>query len=538
MRDPQSAPGPEGKGLASQIWNLLGSLKFAVGVILLIAAASVYGAMIPQAEAADRVWHTLWYRALMGIVLLSAVVCTADRFEGLFKRVRSPRIGVSTKVYQSLRGFKRARVEGTIDEALHALRRHFRQRRYRVLTEASGTDEVSVLARRGVWRLFGAPIIHVSLVILIIATIWGVSPSLGSYRQVIQIREGEFTFERRSATWIGCDDFEIIYSRETLDEPTHGSVQTYYKAAEYISRVTFYEEALATEAERFVETIPETEAGKGADWPFTLAVEASRSDRGPVPTMGGSIVGLRAVHKAEIKVNRPAHFRGYDYYQQSCDIRAVRVTVTTGGGMRETHTIPLRLTRDRGLAYQPSLIPLLVEDPPDDAAAERGDRPAMSGRMVGVTAFAQRYENGMALTAGQHLAPSPAVRVEELTVSEQGQVMGRELGWIKQGESMTIGTGRLSFDETIYDTVLEVRRQPGVWLLMVGFAVCGIGLILAFWVPLREVRAKVIHQGDSVEVLLGMPRSYRGDDAAEITSSALKAVLEACSHGSSPRRIE
>jgi len=89
---------------------------------------------------------------------------------------------------------------------------------------------------------------------------------------------------------------------------------------------------------------------------------------------------------------------------------------------------------------------------------------------------------------------------------------------------MSVGAGRFAFDETIYDTVLEVRRQPGVWLLIVGFAISGVGLILAFWVPMREIRAKIISQAGEVEVLFGIPRSYRGDDVSEIVAGAVKAL--------------
>lgn len=525
------------RSLATRIWGLLGSIKFAVGALLLIAAASVYGAMTPPAQATEKVWHSLWYRSLLGIILLSAVVCTVDRFDGVLKRIRSPRVGVATKVVQALRGYKRVRFKGTTEGAAAALTSHFSRARYSVLVEDSEDGGVSLLARKGMSKLLGAPIVHVSLVVIIAATIWGVSPSLGSYRQVIQIREGEFTHERHSGIWVGCDDFEIVYSEETLSEPAHADIKTYYKVSEYISKVTFYEEVALAEAERIVETIPQTEPREGSDWPFTLAVEAKRDKGGVAPHIGGSLVGLRATDRAAIRVNQPAHVQGHDFYQQSCDIRALRVTVTTAKGARESHDISLRLDRERGVSYQPTLVPLLIEE--RETSDGNDETPAMAqmpGRMVGVTAFAQRFEKGMPLTAGQHMAPSPAVRLEEISIDEAGQVLGQQLGWVQEGQAMSVGAGRFAFDETIYDTVLEVRRQPGVWLLIVGFAISGVGLILAFWVPMREIRAKIISQAGEVEVLFGIPRSYRGDDVSEIVAGAVKALRGVEPLGGSRRR--
>jgi cytochrome c biogenesis protein ResB len=526
MGDSTKADTPEEKGVAAQIWSLLGSIKFAVGILLLIAAASAWGTTMEMSEAYDRIWSTVWYRALLGIILLSAVVCTVDRFDGVLRRVREPKVEVSRKVMGSLKGHRKKRVESDPALAADALEAHFRERRFDVRRVESDSGEISLLARKGVSKLFGAAIVHVSLVILIVATIWGVSPSFGSYRQNMQVREGEFAWERRSNIWVGCDDFEIIYSEEDIDEPQHEGVDTYYKVSDYISDVIFYEPVPLSEAEIVVEMIDQT-----AEWPAPLGVEAARDDGGPIASRGGELVGLRKLSDSVVKVNQPAHVRDIDYFQSAYDLDAVRVTVTNDRGVTESHDIQLQDAMDPSIMGLPPrrTVPLLIEAPePPGEDEDTADDAMDQGLMVTVTGMVQRYEDGMALPAGSMMTPDPAVQVAQITVDEQGRVEGIPIGWVEQGETVAIGEGQLTFDEPIYYTILEVRHQPGVWLLMVGFAIAGVGLVLAFWVPFREIRAKVVpgRDGDTVEAMAGLPRSYRGDDAGEITAAAMKALPE------------
>ena len=235
---------------------------------------------------------------------------------------RSPRVGVATEGHRPAR-YKRVRFKGTTEGAAAALTSHFSRARYSVLAENSEDGGVSLLARKGMSKLLGAPIVHVSLVVIIAATIWGVSPSLGSYRQVIQIREGEFTHERHSGIWVGCDDFEIVYSEETLSEPAHADIKTYYKVSEYISKVTFYESRLA-EAEQSLGRSHRPSLA-GLRLALTLAVEAKRDKGGVAPHISGS---RQATYPdgAAIRVNQPAHVQGR-LLPAVCDIRALQVTV-------------------------------------------------------------------------------------------------------------------------------------------------------------------------------------------------------------------
>ena len=88
-------------------------------------------------------------------------------------------------------------------------------------------------------------------------------------------------------------------------------------------------------------------------------------------------------------------------------------------------------------------------------------------------------------SAGQHMAPSPAVRLEEISIDEAGQVLASSWAGSRRASHV-----RRSRPVASTDDPTRCSKSGGGQrlLLIVGFAISGVGLMLAFWVPMRDSR--------------------------------------------------
>ncbi len=541
----------EERGAVHTLWSEVGSIQFAVTVLVLIALASVLGTIIPQMPtprgevpdllaALERdwgtakarlyiythaydIWHAWWYQLLLVLLLASACVCTVDRLRPTLRRLRAPRVAVEPRVFATLRAHRRFTSEGSVTAAAETLRRHFRSHGYRVLEDDAPAAR-SLLARKGALSILGPLTVHMSLVVILVAAVWCTSPRFGNARGSVSIIEGGLERDPISGLYVECRDFEVEYSPQRRGEGSAGPVD--YQASAYISRVALYAETDGP-GDREVRVVTQRAADGAEQPPLYIPAEDPMLEGLPA---SGEVAGgmtIRTVHlervdSAVVKVNHPAHVRGIDLFQQSYGLVSARVTARNEAGREIARALPLDPSRDaRGMPYYvPRSVRLPVSEP-TTAAADGESAPRVS---LAVTEFAQRYEDGDAIPEPPGSAPKPAVRLSRVT-EEDGTVTAVEpIGWVEHGGSLTESGWTVTFDGPVYSTTLEVRRFPGLWLLLTGFAISCVGMVLCFWIPLREVRARLEADGDRCAVSLGMPRSYRFDDAGAIVTAAARAA--------------
>ncbi len=532
--------------VSPDIRDALAGIKLAVAVISLLAAASVVGTMFPQhpeiepgdagrilAEITDGwkpalaraytrfglwdVWHTWWYRALLLVVLLSAAACTINRLRSVLRRYSAPRVILGPKAFDALRAVRKTKWSEGLAACGDLLEARLRARRWTVFREDRDAA-VDMLARRGGIALFGSSVVHVSLLVILAAGLWGTSERLGAWHGHVTVLEGGMAVEPNADLYIECTDFEIEYTEMELTERRPGMPKTYFAATDYLSRLVLYEPVEGGTPDKVVRVLPPRNAQER-----TVVLPA---DYEVDPSEGASrIVGLRRMGSADVEVNFPGRALGVDLFQSDWDLRGVRLTTIAPDGAESAEEVALEpgAMSGRPEAYTPHHRGIALSSPGQEA--EGGA--AVDMRVLAVTAFAQRMDDdGSTWTAGARQAPRPALRVGVLSLGGQGGLDEQTLGWIRPGESIEHEGHILRFDDVIYATGLSTRRQPGVWLLMSGFVLSGIGLALCFWVPVREVRIRAEARPKGVEVRAGMPKSYKGDDAAKLVEAILGALGE------------
>jgi cytochrome c biogenesis protein len=159
------------------------------------------------------IYHSPWYLALLGILLLNALVCTIQRLLRLWHLItRPPKIVRPDQFYQGFAHQAEWPVPG-LEQGVAAAQAWLRRRRYRVHIQAPApAAQAYVFAEHGRWAQLGYIVTHASAIVLVVAVaarpafLWmerGVFLLPGQDYVVertvpFTVRSGELTIERTS----------------------------------------------------------------------------------------------------------------------------------------------------------------------------------------------------------------------------------------------------------------------------------------------------------------------------------------------------
>jgi len=218
------------------IWNFLSSVKLTVAVLLTLAAASVFGTLIPQmgnpaqyvakyGEVFYRfflllnlfdMYHSGWFRFLIVLLTANIVVCSIDRLSSLWKVVfiKTPRFKHAQfqKIPKKV-NFEKTYPLGRVQEMYGA----YHAKAFRYSRIESSVKGVYLFAEKGRWTRLGVYIVHLSVVLLLTGGLIG---SLFGFEGFVNIGEGDTVDHIRLrssnetkplAFAIRCDDFNVSF---------------------------------------------------------------------------------------------------------------------------------------------------------------------------------------------------------------------------------------------------------------------------------------------------------------------------------------
>lgn len=197
--------------ILGRVWRFFTSVRLALVLILIITAAVLAGTLIDQAppsviadpdvyaqwlERAEtkygawtdvfrvlglfNVFHGLWFRLLVGLLTVNIIVCTVNRWKGIWTTAFRTR----TRMGEAF--FEHARFSATLEAAMPAsiaaerVQRALGRSRYRVTTD-SNQESIAIYADRNRFSKFGTFLSHLSIVLIlagaIVGSVWGFSDS-------------------------------------------------------------------------------------------------------------------------------------------------------------------------------------------------------------------------------------------------------------------------------------------------------------------------------------------------------------------------
>ncbi|MDO0823417.1 cytochrome c biogenesis protein ResB [Desulfosporosinus nitroreducens] len=173
------------EGIVEYIWRVFSSMKLGLILLGLVALVSGVGTVFPQvnldpekAKEVGQIWQTLgftqiysavWFRLLMGLLCINLIVCSIQRFQGIYNRTFAlkPPESVSTVPNKV-----KARLAGESEPLKSSVQEVLQRSGFKVTTNTGdkGWSFIAIKRRLGNW---GSLISHISFVVLVIGAILG-----------------------------------------------------------------------------------------------------------------------------------------------------------------------------------------------------------------------------------------------------------------------------------------------------------------------------------------------------------------------------
>jgi cytochrome c biogenesis protein len=200
------------KSIVDKVWNFFSSVKVGVSIIVLLLVAAAIGTILPQEQYIDvpvrnegtieayysdvygsigKVYHFLgfhdlygsvWFIALVGMLAISLIVASLDRFVPLYRSLKNQRVLRHVSFMNKQRIF--ADGQGSAD-SMKLAEEKLKHLKYNVTTDKNG-----LLAEKGRFSRWGPYVNHIGLIIFLFGVMLRMMP--GFYvDETLWIREGE-----------------------------------------------------------------------------------------------------------------------------------------------------------------------------------------------------------------------------------------------------------------------------------------------------------------------------------------------------------
>lgn len=425
----------------SSIWRFFASVKLAIILLILVAAASVLGTLIPQglppAAYAARygqlagllstlrltgVYHSGWYLALLLFFAVNTAVCTVVRLPGKWRRAMRPNVEVDPSALQALKARSRFGKNGPAAASLTRLEGLLAARHYRVRSEAREKRSY-VLAQKRRFGIFGSDAVHLGLLVIIVG---GIVSGLGGTRAQLDLSEGQTAKVPQAAFEVRLDRFETEYYPQ-------GMIKAWK------STVTILEEGAA-------------------------------------------------VLTRTIQVNKPLSYKGFNLYQTSYgsnwDNPKLEITIRKKSDAAFARTARLsvgeRVAVDDKDVSQISVTRFV----PDFVLGEGNRAESRSEEPNNPAAQVEGWKGGDKVFSGWIFANYP------------------DFEQMHAGKPTDLSFVLKSFRGSEF-SVLEAARDPGVGLIWIGCLLVTAGFFLAFYWPPREIRVVLEEGRERTEVTAG-----------------------------------
>jgi cytochrome c biogenesis protein len=221
-------------GLLETTWSFFASIKLTVVVLLLLAATSVLGTLIPQnADPAAYIrafgvlpyrlmhifdlfdmYHSWWFQTLILMLTINIIVCTTKRWPSIWKIVSSKSPGIrSLEKNPTLCEF----LDKREPQVLNPLYQEYVKKWFGSHFVESKKDGFRIIAEKGQWTRLGVPVVHLSIVIVLTGALVGSILGFDGYANIpeggsinrIQLRNSSDSLPLGFD--VRCDDFNVSF---------------------------------------------------------------------------------------------------------------------------------------------------------------------------------------------------------------------------------------------------------------------------------------------------------------------------------------
>ena len=423
------------------VWAFFASVKLALFLLIILAATSIIGTIIPQNEPA-RIYvqqygqkmadliHTLhlqdmynswWFLSLLGIFSLNLIVCSLERIPNVIRILRKDNLETAPERIEKMKLRREITVNDSPASAQQDAAKFLAKKGWKTESRAKGEGTL-LFAQKGGWTRFGVYIVHTSILVILLGAVIGSSTFA---RKVLH--KPDFAF-KGSIMIPESRQTDFIFAFQTGEKIDLGfTVRCNYFTIEYYSN----------------------------GMPRTYLSKISILENGkPVTLKDGKDVHF-------LEVNTPLTYKGITFYQSS---------------------------------YQPYSDFLVTLEDPKNPGEQTSIIPA--GKQVSSKNGAVSFGIINKETRGE------AVQRVKIWFSDgQGDP---SIFWLNNDQEAIVKrpTGNYTLHvKQLYATGLQVTKDPGVWWVYTGCGLMLLGLFVAFFMSHRKIWVYVVQREGKTRVI-------------------------------------
>jgi cytochrome c biogenesis protein len=205
---------------AEKVWKFFSSVKLAVALLIILAIVSIIGTIIQQNEPPERylreysqatvqvfemlglfdMYHTWWFVLLLFLFSTNLTVCTLERFPHTWKLARAPLKPIDENSVKAASFRKEIQLNSDVGKAEQKAAAALKARGFRFV-ESRGPDSTQYISQKGVFSRFGVYITHVSILLIFAGALIG---SFFGFKAYLNLPEGaasQVVYLRNEPLW-------------------------------------------------------------------------------------------------------------------------------------------------------------------------------------------------------------------------------------------------------------------------------------------------------------------------------------------------
>ena len=235
------------KTKSNSVWRFFSSVKLTIVLLIILAITSILGTVIPQMPQRESVefarglspgmfklfsfinlfdmYHSLWFRLLIGCLALNLIICSMDRFSATLKQFRF-RPGVDrSKPFQNLPLNQTFLADGNVEDTANQVTQ-FIKGRYKKIQSKHAGDKYYFLSEKGKYSRFGVYLVHLSVLIIVIGGLMGSFFGFDGYANIVEGEQIDAIELRKGTTPLKLG-FKVRCDKFTVDFYENGAPREY-----------------------------------------------------------------------------------------------------------------------------------------------------------------------------------------------------------------------------------------------------------------------------------------------------------------------
>ncbi|MBW1800528.1 MAG: cytochrome c biogenesis protein ResB [Deltaproteobacteria bacterium] len=198
---------PVEKKKSNVLWDFFCSVKLTLFLLVVLAATSIFGTLIPQQDGAMEfarrlspalfrlfsslelfdMYHSIWFRVILGALTINLILCSLNRLPYTMRRFRAKPKPDRSKPFQDLPDQRNLTTTGDLKGAADRVG-EFLKTRYRNIRRKETEKGLFYYCEKGRYAHFGVYLVHLSVLLILMG---GMIGSIWGFEAFMNIPEGE-----------------------------------------------------------------------------------------------------------------------------------------------------------------------------------------------------------------------------------------------------------------------------------------------------------------------------------------------------------